>query len=247
MRDDLPPFSSDDQSEHTTPSYTEHGNDYSHSGQSKHQTSTRTQSSEPKDFDRYSDRHVAISIETKEKLDAIFTEERFSDQINDVKCFIYKRAKQHQLDRSKCSDIFSESYIRLEKILENKGIIHNIFACFKSVAFNIIREERRKQKKQKDLTHKSKAGVISDNADELMESLVDANVLSALGAFQSLTIIEQRIFHHWKISDLPWKEVCMALAQEGFLDLQTCISQTTINRIRRRGTRILTKLKAGYH
>lgn len=190
---------------------------------------------------------VPITIRSREDLDEFFTKKEFYKQRNDVLANIASRLKQFRLINAyDPSEILSEAYLRAAKYISINSEIESTVPWLKSVGFNIVREKGRKNSKQKNLAKKTKAQASSRSTPCIPESSIEANVLSAFQSFQNLTLEEQQILHYWLIKGLPWKRVCMSLAEEGLLDRAACLEDKTIARIRRKGGRILKKLRKGY-
>jgi DNA-directed RNA polymerase specialized sigma24 family protein len=187
------------------------------------------------------------SVRSKEELDEVFTQARYRKRLNIVLFTIIRRLRQYGTKHTcEPNEVLSEAYLRAKKRIDTKGEIPNIFAWLHYTSHNIIREVRKCEDRQQERAQRFRSELGTKGNDDIGESLTESNLLAVSQSVQKLSRLDQRILHHRQIVGLPWKEVCLVLAEEGLLDISTCTDNKTVERIRRRGSRALDNLRTGY-
>jgi DNA-directed RNA polymerase specialized sigma24 family protein len=190
---------------------------------------------------------LSLAVSSRNELDKIFASPSFKPLIKDVLVYIRIRSRQFGIDGICDPDeILSNAFIRAINQIDQGKDIPNIVGWLKLTSFNIIREMRRSIQKQKQLSEKISIEHVHDYAPEIIESHSEQSIRISALALTFLSKLDQRIIHHRFISEYSWQEVCIHLAQEGFLDKKDYTDTKIVGRIRRRGQRAISKLKEIY-
>ena len=167
--------------------------------------------------------------------------EEWDESTRKIFFFIKRSLRQFKLyGQLQESDILTQAYIRVRQKIESGELIQNMPAYLNRVAFNIVREESRKQKKSEDLPIR-----LNNNGHGNLDTtpgLDDTNsyqittLIQALKELKSedLEIIQLRI-----VKGLSWKEVSINLSSNQC----SKISESTL---RQKGKRALQRLRNAY-
>ena len=189
----------------------------------------------------------SITIRNRKELDNVFEEERYRSIIDDVKAYIACQGPRYGVPVSLQPDeILSTVFIRVTQQLTKKAVIYKLVGCLNLTALHVIQETGRKHQGRKDLAKLLKAEAANQGEIELPDSFEMPTSPSIFQTLQPLSAIEKRICYYRDILEFSWRDVCIELAKEGFLDRQTCTNPKVVNTISRRGRRALEKLKAHY-
>ncbi len=191
---------------------------------------------------------TTIKIEQLELLTKLvndtLSEER-NESSRKIFYFIRRSLRQFKLNGQRQeSDILLEAYTRVRKKIESGESIENMPAYLNRVAFNIIREKSRKQKKAEDLHirlinngygHPDTTSGTEDTDSYKINILIKA--LEEIKP-EDLEIIELRI-----VKGLSWKEISEHLTSYKNEEYSNNLS---VSALRKRGERALKRLRKAY-
>jgi RNA polymerase sigma factor (sigma-70 family) len=154
-----------------------------------------------------------------------------------IGAYLRRTLRQFRLDRLYDeADILVEVYMRAHRLIQGGVTIANPYAWTKRVAYNVIRELSRKEKR-----HKHESLEDYHFHDHPMVTPLDVKTDSELlqQAMRTLEPAEQRILELKIIEEYSWEEIQDILAQEG--------ENVSVAALRKRKQRALEKLHQIYH
>ena len=151
--------------------------------------------------------------------------------------FIRRSLWQHNLqDRYSVIDIFVEAYLRAVNQLYSSPdkVIQNPKAWIRGTALNVIREYARNQSRESqismEITELSTQSLVDD-------SVVEENLDAIVRGFHRLSHYERKLLELKHLQGMTWKEVRDKLGG----------SDISLPALRKRGQRVLEKLRFEYH
>ncbi|WP_036489762.1 RNA polymerase sigma factor [Myxosarcina sp. GI1] len=171
--------------------------------------------------------------------------EEWDESTRKIFFFIKRSLRQFKLDgQLQESDILLDSYLRVRKKIESGESIQNMPAYLNRVAFNIIREKSKKQKKSEDLhirlINNEHGHPDTTSETDGSDSYQITSLLKALEELKSedFELIQLRI-----VKGLSWNEISDYLNSSQDNENQKKLSTRTL---RKRGERALKRLREAY-
>jgi DNA-directed RNA polymerase specialized sigma24 family protein len=184
-------------------------------------------------------------IESQFKLLTTIVQDSLSDKWNadgrKIFFFIKRSLHQFKLDRQlQESDILLETYLRVRKKIESGESIQNMSAYFNRVAFNIIREQSKLQKRSEDLHFRLISNGYYDSDTDDLDSYDISVLFKALKELkpEDCKLIQLRI-----VNGLSWNEISKYLSSDEDKEHSKKLSTSAL---RKRGERALKRLREAY-
>ena len=192
-------------------------------------------------FSIIQDKNKQIQLQTLEEFVEATSSHSVEEGLPRLLLFIKRSLRQFHLDSRQEGDILNEAYLRTRKQIEGGTKINNIPAYLRGVCLNIIREDDRQNRRDKDLSKRliNNDPPIASPPTPLDEDIPNPGIEMLLESWEKLSPAEREILILRIVKGLSWKDVTSVLNSKPE-NQNNPLSESTV---RQRGSRTLRKLR----